>query len=201
MKLCDVFENMLSGKHPEYDNDEVAAAATWFRDGNHDIIPIENHKFVLVRKANSVGLFRKRDGALLGWVLFENPVSQYGLRFYPLVNIQILPPYRNTLAAWLLINGVRGVLDLPVVIDNTLFSGGQQLLIAMSKRASMPNVSVIDKTTGTVHPFDVSKLKIDPNTAFLLEHGIGFIMVECAYPGGFILHAPDWLSGLTEDIE
>lgn len=201
MKLCDVFENMLSGKHPEYGDADVVAAAAWFRDGNYDVVPIENRKFELLRKANSFGLFRKRDDALLGWVLFEKPVSQYGIKFYPLVNIQILPPYRNTLAAWLLINGVRGVLDLPVVIDNTIFAGGQQLLIAMAKRASMPSVSVIDKTTGAIHPFDVSKLKIDTNTAFMLEHGTGFIVVECAYPGGFILHAPDWLSGLTTDIE
>jgi hypothetical protein len=200
MKLQDIFENMLSGDHPEFTPMEVSAAGEWFRDGGTSV-QLENHKFELIRKGNSFGLFRVRDGALLGWVLFDKSANKYGFACYPLVNIQILPDYRKSMAAWLLINGVRGALDLPVVVDNTVFTGGQQLLVAMAKRASMPKVSVLDKTTGDVKPFVDADIKINPNTAFVLESGHKFVVVECAYPGGAIHHPPDWLNGLTDDIE
>lgn len=191
---------MLAGNHPEFSASEVSAAEEWLRTGGSPV-KIENDKFELIRKANSFGLFRARDGALLGWVLLDAPTNMYGIDCYPLVNIQVLPQYRKSMAAWLLINGVRGVLDLPVVIDNTLFAGGQQLLKSLAKRASMPSVSVLDKVTGNLRPFVNTDVEINANTAFVLESGSMFIVAECAYPGGVVRISPDWLNGLTLDIE
>lgn len=200
MKTSDIFENLLAGKHPEFSPADVKTASDWL-SVNHTTTPIENGKFELRRRDNTFGLFRTRDSQMLGWVILDTPTDVCGQEYYPLTNIQILPTYRKTMAAWLLINGVRGMLNLPVIIDNVLFADGQQLLTAMAKRAAMPSVSVLHKDTGQKAPFDPSHLVMDQTTAIVLESGAEFIVVECAYPGGSVTHYPDWLAGMTEDIE
>lgn len=171
------------GRHPEYSTPEVNAAVDWLKNAS-EVTQLEGNKFTLLRKGNSFALKRNRDQQILGWVLIDPLTKLFGRMFYPLVNIQVLPEYRNSIVAFLLIHGIREVLDYPVIVDNPVFLGGQRLLDAMAKRESLPNVLLLDKKTGDVMPYTSGSLSAEDKYAVVLEHTLAGLNWASEIPGG-----------------
>lgn len=173
------------GRHPEYDEIQVQRAIEWIKT-NSKIIPIEGSKFNIVHKEGSYALQRAHDGEILGWVLFDPKIKVHGKVVNPLVNIQILPRYRKTIAALMLINGIRQIIDDPVYIDNVVFTGGQEFLNSLAKRPDITNVFAINKNTGDMTRYVPSDLKMDDSNAIILERGPIELSGKSFLPGGYI---------------
>lgn len=186
MKLVHILEMATPvGMHPEYSGSQVDQAIAWIKR-NATSTPIEGSKFNILHKQGSFALERASDGEVLGWVMFDPKVQKYGQVVNPLVNIQILPQYRKTIAALMLINGVRQIADAPVYIDNPVFKNGQEFLAALAKRPSLANVKVIDKETGETKPYRPGDIKSDDSTAILIERAPIELSGKCYLPGGSV---------------
>jgi hypothetical protein len=174
MKLQDIDEMArLATIHPEYNTDQISQASEWLLQG--DIVAtLENDKFHIIRRNHSYGLVRIDTGTLIGWVIFDAPIDVNGTDMYPLVNIQILPQYRNTSAILILVNAARDLLDKPVYVDDPVFVGGQKLLISL-QRHGLANVKTVDKKTGNITPYKAGDLTYADDVALVLEqttHGL-----------------------------
>lgn len=185
MKLNQVLEQAYAtkGAHPEFSTQQTADAKQWLLNGGvkHSI---ESDKFFIVEKYNSYGIFRQRDQELIGWILLQPVQTIHGLTVHPLVNIQILPKYRNTAAILILITALRVLLKHPVYIDDPIFTGGERLLDALAKRADMPNVKVLDKNTGNIRDYKQGELTVGSTDAILIEKfNISYEHTD-SFPGG-----------------
>jgi hypothetical protein len=201
MKIQELAEMaMLGATHPEFTDDQVHQAVQWLSTGSIER-PVEGGKFLLLQKGNSYALKRARDDQILGWVLLDSPTTIAGVRGYPLVNIQILPQYRNSIAVMVLINSVREVVDLPVIVDNTVFTGGQQLLNAIAKRpTALPSIFTLNKRTQEKRPYDPADMVIDRDTAFVLEQSQYGLVQDIKYPGGSTPVVMEYFAGLTDNM-
>lgn len=146
--------------------------------------PIEGGKFELLQKGSSYGLLRTRDQRVLGWVLLGKPISRNYRFMYPLINIQVLPEFRNTVAVLVLINAVRMVIQHPVYIDNPVFAGGESLLNAIAKRANLPDVYIVNKQTGEKTMYRAGMLTQPEDVGVLFNRTHLVYSMQDYYPGG-----------------
>jgi hypothetical protein len=168
MKLNDIVEMARpAGTHPEFTDDQVNDASQWLADADV-ITTIENDRFDIIRKENTIALRRRDTNAIVGWVLLGKVTKVYGREMYPLVNIQILPKYRHTSAIMVLVNAVRELTEYPIYVDNAVFTGGQQLLLSLQKHG-LANVLTMNKQTGDLTPYKVGDLTHDDSHAIVLE--------------------------------
>jgi hypothetical protein len=105
------------------------------------------------------------------------------------------------MAAMVLINSVRETVDLPVIVDNTIFTGGQRLLNAIAKRpTALPSIFTLNKQTGEKKPYDPADLVIDRDTAFVLEQSQYGLVQDIRYPGGSTKVVMEYFVGLTDSM-
>lgn len=156
------------GTHPEFSPEDVANAIVWINDGP-TVTPIEGSKFNILRKDRTYALQRASDGVILGWVMFGEAVERFGRLVNPIVNIHILPKFRGTVAALMLITGTRASLTGPVWVDGVVFRGGTELLAGLARRPHLLQVTTVDKTTGETKAYEPGDLTLNDATAIMLE--------------------------------
>lgn len=184
MKLHEIVEmaRIIPFPHPELDDDTVKRSIDAVRDGK--VIPIEGSKFNILLKNRDYALQRASDGAVLGWMILEPKTKIGSTKVYPVANIQVLPKYRNSIAALMLVNGVRQIIDAPLCIDGPILLGGQSLLNALAKRPNIAKVFTIDKQTGERRPYRQVDVTDDDRRAVLIERTLDKLALRLRHPGG-----------------
>lgn len=184
MKITDLIETITSGPYPEYTPHQIQSVCDWLSSGS-DSIPIEGNRFQLLRKDRTIALQRTNDSVVVGWAVMGDSVEYHGQNMITLKMIYIRQEYRKSIATMLLMNGIRNVVDLPVVVDGAIFADGQRLLDAISKRSNyLPHVYVFDKRTGEKRPYTAGSLTTDVDTCIVLERIEGGIYYTDTLPHG-----------------
>jgi hypothetical protein len=173
------------GAHPEFPPEAVENAVRWVKDGG-TVTPIEGSKFHILRRDRTYALGRSSDGEILGWVIFGEKVEKFGRIVNPIINIHILPKYRGTIAALMLITGTRGSLTGPVWVDGVVFTGGVELLRGLGKRPNLLRVTTVHKKTGETAEYKPDDITLDDLTAILIEQINLPTRGEVLLPGGGI---------------
>jgi len=204
MKLSQIFNEMAwatGSPHPEFSPEMIEQTKQWFLTKSSATTPIEGGKFTIVQKSGSYGLVRARDQELLGWVLLDQKKRLFQQFVYPLVNIQILPRYRNTIAILVLINAIRSIADHPIYVDDPIFQDGQSLLNAISKRGGIAKVFTVDKKTGTKTPYSSTDLNLESDVGILLEQSFIKLSHRDVFPGGSREVVLELFAGYTSELE
>lgn len=200
MKLHEIVEmaRIVPFNHPEFDSDAVNATIGYLKTGQ--VIPIEGGKFNILKHERDYGLQRASDGEVIGWVVLE-PRKTLGNRVvHPIANIQILPKFRNSGAAVILIHAVRQLAGAPICADGPILNGGQALIMALTKHSKVVSVYTFDKKTGDQRPYDPNDLPDDDSRAVLIERTRDELAIRLRYPVGQIKLVCSYFEELHRDL-
>jgi hypothetical protein len=122
--------------------------------------------------SNRIYLLVKDHNVVLGHLNFS-PVSIASKDYINVDGIFVDPEYRKTSATYWLIYAVKETVNLPVIADGAIFTGGQNLIAAIKKHKYL-NVSSIDLRTGKIEPLGNTSIN-SPNHAYVFSSAkIGF---------------------------
>lgn len=201
MKLHEIIEmaRIVPFDHPEFPDDGVAANIANYKAVGQ-VIPIEGGKFNILKRIHDYALQRVSDREVLGWIILD-PKTTLGKRsVYPIVNIQILPKYRKTGAAMMLVHAVRQIVNAPLCVDGPILNGGQSMLLSLAKRSSVVRISTFDKRTGEKKPYDPTDLPEDNSRAVLIEKTYDQLAIRLRHPGGQIKLICSYFEDLHKEL-
>lgn len=164
------------------------------------VVPIESGKFNILKHNNDYGLQRASDGEVLGWIVLEPKKTIGGRSVHPIANIQILPKFRSSGAAMILIHAVRQIVNAPLCADGPILNGGQALMMSLSKRSNVVSIYTFDKRTGDTKPYDPRDLPDDNSRAVLIERTWDKLSLRLRRPGGQTKLVCSYFEDLHRDL-
>jgi len=106
-------------------------------------------------------------------ILQTQDVNIHNTQYTFIKLVYVLKKYRNTNAIKYLIYAIAETIPNKVAIDDAVYAGGQRIVDFFAK-TGLVKLSVLDKETGYITPFD--NIPNDPNKAIIVttgKHGFG----------------------------
>jgi hypothetical protein len=107
-------------------------------------------KNIALYQYNEIYLLVKDNTIIVGHIRLT-PITIANKQYLNLVNIFVSPFYRKTSATYWLLYAVKEQVELPVIADGAIFTGGQELIRSILKHKVF-NVGSINTDTGKIEP-------------------------------------------------
>ena len=154
----------LAGKFKEYSNEDIRSATDNFKNAK-EITKMEGEKLSLIFKDGFYALRREQDHTILGWIGIE-PSSEFNI----VKMIYIRSEFRKTGAVLILLNGIKEVLDNPLIITNNspVFTDGANLIKRLHDNPRF-SIKTLDVNTKEINDFNSNDIN-NQNKSIIIEN-------------------------------
>jgi hypothetical protein len=172
-----ISEIIKHGKFPENKlspEDEIEWINQTYLSNSVEVLKVRNSVSLFLHKKNDghrVYIIVK-DGVPMSLLITEE-VEYFEKKYESVFLVYVLKKFRNSNALKWLIYAISEYIDSALLIDGSIFEGGQKL-IKLIQQLDIINLYSLNKINGEIVPF--SDINNDPNEAIILttgKHGFG----------------------------